>query len=93
MFTWRRVGQTVPDLQNSGYFRLLIKVTVGGLVAACVSYLLVRLSIVNQPAISAPRLGLAIASFAASFILVYFALAKLFRISEVWALLDLVRRK
>jgi hypothetical protein len=55
--------------------------------------LLVRLSIVNQPAISAPRLGLAIASFAASFILVYFALAKLFRISEVWALLDLVRHK
>ena len=92
-FTWRRVGQTVPDLQNSGYFRLLFKVVVAGFLAASVSYLLVRLSIVVQPAISAPRLGLAIASFAASFILIYFALAKLFRISEVWALLDLVRRK
>ena len=72
---------------------MLFKVVAAGFLAASVSYLLVRLSIIVQPAISAPRLGLAIASFAASFILIYFALAKLFRISEVWALLDLVRRK
>jgi putative peptidoglycan lipid II flippase len=92
-FTWRRVSQTVPELQKNGHLRLLIRVTVAGILAATVSYLLVRLSIMNQPGISAPRLGLAIASFATSFTILYFALAKLFRISEVGAVLALVRRK
>lgn len=92
-FTWHRVGKTVPALRNNGHLRLLIRVSVAGFLAATVSYLLVRLAIVNQPGISALRLGLAIASFAASFIASYLLLAKLFRISEVWAVLALVRRK
>jgi len=92
-FTWWRVSKTVPALRNNGHLRLLIRVSVAGLLAATVSYLLVRLTIVNEPGVSALRLGLAIASFAASFSVSYLALAKLFRISEVSAVLALVRRK
>jgi putative peptidoglycan lipid II flippase len=93
VFTWLRVGKTVLELRNNGHLRLVIRVSVAGFLAATVSYLLVRLTIVNEPGISALRLGLAIASFAASFIVSYLTLAKLFRISEVWAVLALVRRK
>lgn len=92
-FTWFRVGKRVPALKNNGHLRLLIRVSVAALLAATVSYLLVRFAIVNQPGISAPRLGLAITSFAASFTVSYLLLAKLFRISEVSAVLALVRRK
>jgi hypothetical protein len=42
---------------------------------------------------SALRIGFAIAIFAASFSLVYLGFAKMFRISEVAAVLTLVRRK
>jgi putative peptidoglycan lipid II flippase len=92
-FTWFRVGKRVPALRNNGHLRLLIRVSVAALLAGTVSYLLVRLTIVNQSGISAPRLGLAITSFAASFTVLYLLLAKLFRISEVSAVLALVRRK
>jgi len=92
-FTWWRVGKTVPALRNNGHLRLLIRVSVAGILAAAASYLLVRLTIVNEPGITALRLGLAIASFAAGFSVSYLALAKLFRISEVSAVLALVRRK
>ena len=92
-FTWWRLGKSIPALRNNGHLRLLIRVSFAGLLAAAASYLLVRLTIVNEPGISALRLGLAIASFAAGFSVLYLALAKLFRISEVSAVLALVRRK
>jgi amino acid transporter len=54
---------------------------------------LVRLTITNEPGLSALRLGLAIGIFAGSFSLLYLGLAKVLRISEVSAVLALVRRK
>lgn len=92
-FTWWRLGKSIPALRNNGHLRLLVRVSIAGLLAAAASYLLVRLTIVNEPGISALRLGLAIASFAAGFSVLYLALAKLFRISEVSVVLALVRRK
>jgi len=62
-------------------------------VSALVAYLLVRLTITNQTDLSALRLGLAIGIFAATFSLIYLGLAKVLRISEVSAVLALVRRK
>jgi hypothetical protein len=63
------------------------------LLSALVAYVLVRLTITNQTELSALRLGLAIGVFATSFSLIYLGLAKVLRISEVLAVLALVRRK
>lgn len=91
--TWQRVGKRVPEINNNGHLRLLVRVVVAGTIAAIVSYALVRLSITNQPDLTALRLGLAISIFAGSFALIYVGLAKALRISEVSAVLALVRRK
>jgi putative peptidoglycan lipid II flippase len=91
--TWRRVGKRVPEINNDGHLRLLVRVVVASTVAGIVSYALVRLSITNQPDLTALRLGLAISIFAGSFALIYLGLAKALRISEVSAVLALVRRK
>ena len=92
-FTWLRVGKTVPELRNNGHLRLLIRVTLVGLIAAAISYISVRLLIVNQVDISALRLGAAITSFAVSFSVAYLLLAKLFRITQVLDVLALMRRR
>jgi putative peptidoglycan lipid II flippase len=92
-FTWLQVGKTVPELRNHGHLRLLIRVTVIGLIAGALAFLFVRLLIVNQGEVSALRLGAAISSFALSFSVAYLLLAKLFKISQVWAILALVRRR
>lgn len=91
--TWQRIGKRVPEINNNGHLRLLVRVVVASTVAAIVSYVLVRLSITNQSDPTALRLGLAISIFAGSFALIYLGLAKVFRISEVSAVLALVRRK
>jgi putative peptidoglycan lipid II flippase len=91
--TWQRVGKRVPEINNNGHLRLLVRVVVASTIAATVSYALVRLSITNQPDLTALQLGLAISIFAGSFALIYVGLAKALRISEVSAVLALVRRK
>jgi putative peptidoglycan lipid II flippase len=91
--TWRRVSGRVPELRNNGHLRLIIRVLLASTIAGLVAYLLVRLTITSQLEISALHLGAAIALFATCFSLLYLGLAKLFRISEVWAVLALVRRK
>lgn len=91
--TWMRVGKRVPEIRNSGHLRLIVRVTAASIFAAFVAYLLVRLTITNQPDLSALRVGLAIGIFTISFSLIYLGLAKLLRISEVAAVLALVRRK
>jgi putative peptidoglycan lipid II flippase len=91
--TWQRIGKRVPEINNNGHLRLLVRVVVASTVAAIVSYALVRLLITNQSDPTALRLGLAISIFAGSFALIYLGLAKVFRISEVSAVLALVRRK
>ena len=91
--TWMRVGKRVPEIRNSGHLRLIVRVTAASIFAAFVAYLLVRLTITNQSDLSALRVGLAIGIFMISFSLIYLGLAKLLRISEVAAVLALVRRK
>jgi putative peptidoglycan lipid II flippase len=91
--TWHRVGKRVPEIRKNGHLRLMVRVTAASLVSGIAAYALVRLTITNQPDLSAMRLGLAIGIFAASFSLVYLGLAKALRISEVSAVLALVRRK
>jgi len=91
--TWMRVGKRVPEIRNSGHLRLIVRVTAASIFAAFVAYLLVRLTITNQSDLSALRVGLAIGIFTISFSLIYLGLAKLLRISEVAAVLALVRRK
>ena len=91
--TWVRVGKRVPEIRNSGHLRLIVRVTAASIFAAFVAYLLVRLTITNQSDLSALRVGLAIGIFTISFSLIYLGLAKLLRISEVAAVLALVRRK
>jgi len=91
--TWMRVGKRVPEIRNSGHLRLIVRVTSASIFAAFVAYLLVRLTITNQSDLSALRVGLAIGIFTISFSLIYLGLAKLLRISEVAAVLALVRRK
>jgi amino acid transporter len=71
----------------------MVRVVAASFVSALVAYLLVRLTITNQTDLSALRLGLAIGIFAATFSLIYLGLAKVLRISEVSAVLALVRRK
>ena len=91
--TWRRVGNRVPEIVKNGHLRLLVRVTAASVVAALFAYLLVRLTITNQSELSALRIGLAIGIFAGAFSIMYLGLAKLLRISEVTAVLALVRRK
>lgn len=93
VFTWRRVGKRVPDLLNQGHLRLIVRVTLASLVSGAGAYLFVTSLIMNSDQASLLELGFGIASFAASFSLLYLALAKVLRISEVWAVLALVRRK
>ena len=61
--------------------------------SALVAYALVMLVIRNQAELSALELALAITVFAGSFSLFYLGLAKALRISEVSAVLAIVRRK
>ena len=91
--TWLRVGKRVPEIRNSGHLRLIVRVTAASIFAAFVSYVLVRFTITNQSELSALRVGLAIGLFTISFSLIYLGLAKVLRISEVAAVLALVRRK
>jgi putative peptidoglycan lipid II flippase len=91
--TWSRVGKRVPEIWKQGHLRLIVRVTAASVLAAAVSYLLVRVTITNQADMSALRVGLAIGIFTVSFSLIYLGLAKLFRISEVSTVLALVRRK
>lgn len=91
--TWNRVGKRVPEISNSGHLRLLVRVVTASAVAGVASFALVRLLITNQADLSALRLGLAICVFAGSFAVLYLGMAKVLRISEVSAVLALVRRK
>lgn len=91
--TWRRVSARVPELRKNGHLRLIVRVLVASSIAGVVSYVLVRLAITNQPEVSALRLGAAISLYATSFSLAYLGMAKLLRITEVSAVLALVRRK
>jgi putative peptidoglycan lipid II flippase len=91
--TWSRVGKRVPEIWKQGHLRLIVRVTAASVLAAAVSYLLVRVTITNKTDMSALRVGLAIGIFTVSFSLIYLGLAKLFRISEVSTVLALVRRK
>ena len=93
IFTWYRVGKRVPDLLNHGHLRLIVRVTVASLISGAGAYLFVSDLIIRSDQASLTQLGLGIASFAASFSLLYLALAKVLHISEVWAVLALVRRK
>jgi putative peptidoglycan lipid II flippase len=91
--TWHRIGKRVPEISQNGHLRLMVRVVAASLFSALVAYALVRLTITNQTGLSALRLGLAIGIFAGSFSLLYVGLAKVLRISEVSAVLALVRRK
>jgi len=91
--TWYRVGKRVPEIRNNGHLRLIVRVTAASIFAALVSYLLVRVTVTNQSDVSAPRVAVAIGIFTVSFSLIYVGLAKMLRISEVSAVLALVRRK
>jgi len=91
--TWYRIGKRVPEVRNNGHLRLIVRAVAASLVSALVAYALVRLTIVNQPGLPALRLGLAIGIFAGSFSLIYLGLAKALRVSEVSAVLAIVRRR
>ena len=91
--TWRRVGKRVPEIHKNGHLRLLVRVTAASFASALLAYVIVRLTITNQSELSALRIGLAIGIFAGVFSITYLGLAKLLRISEVTAVLALVRRK
>ena len=91
--TWRRVGKRVPEIHKNGHLRLLVRVTAASFFSALLAYVIVRLTITNQSELSALRIGLAIGIFAGVFSITYMGLAKLLRISEVTAVLALVRRK
>jgi putative peptidoglycan lipid II flippase len=91
--TWQRVGKRVPEIRKNGHLRLLVRVTAASIFAAIVSYLLVRVTVTNQADLSTPRVAAAIGIFTVSFSLIYLGLAKILRISEVSAVLALVRRK
>lgn len=91
--TWNRVGKRVPEISNNGHLRLLVRVVTASAVAGGASFALVRLLITNQADLSALRLGLAICVYAGSFAVLYLGMAKVLRISEVSAVLALVRRK
>jgi len=93
ILTWSRVGKRVPEIRKNGHLRLIVRVTAASILSALVSFLLVRLTITNQSEMSAMRDGIAIVIFVGSFSILYLGLAKVLRISEVSAVLALVRRK
>jgi putative peptidoglycan lipid II flippase len=91
--TWRRVGNRVPEIRNNGHLRLMIRVSAASVVAALLSYLLVRVTVTNQSDLSALRIAAAIGVFMVIFSLLYVGFARVLRISEISAVLALVRRK
>lgn len=91
--TWHRVGNRVPEIRNNGHLRLMIRVSAASVVAALLSYLLVRVTVTNQSDLSALRVAAAIGIFTVTFSLLYVGLARVLRISEISAVLTLVRRK
>ena len=91
--TWHRIGKRVPEIRNSGHVRLMVRVVAASTFSALLAYVVVSLAVTNQTELSALRLGGAIAMFAGVFSLAYLGLAKALRISEVTAVLALVRRK
>ena len=91
--TWRRVGNRVPEIRKSGHLRLIVRVSAASVVGALLSYFLVRVTITNQPEPSTLRVAAAIGVFTVLFSLTYVGLAKVLRISEISAVLALVRRK
>lgn len=93
ILTWQRVGKRVPEILRNGHLRLFVSVVSASFISALIAYTLVRLTITNQSDLPALRIGLAIGIFAGTFSLIYLALAKVLRISEVSAVLALVRRK
>lgn len=93
VLTWRRVGKRVPKIRKNGHLPLIARVTAVSIFAALVSYTLVRVTVTSQTDLSAPRIATEIGIFTVLFSFIYFGLAKLLRISEVSALLALVRQK
>jgi putative peptidoglycan lipid II flippase len=91
--TWHRVGKRVPEIRNNGHLRLIVRVVAASIVSGLLAYVVVSLTITNQTELSALRLGAAIAIFASTFAITYLGLARALRISEVTAVLALVRRK
>jgi putative peptidoglycan lipid II flippase len=91
--TWHRIGKRVPEIWNSGHIRLMVRVVAASTFSALLAYVVVSIAVTNQTELSALRLGGAIAMFAGVFSLAYLGLAKALRISEVTAVLALVRRK
>lgn len=91
--TWRRVGNRVPEIRNNGHLRLMIRVSAASVVAALLSYLLVRVTVTNQSDLSVLRVAAAIGVFMVIFSLLYVGFARVLRISEISAVLALVRRK
>ena len=91
--TWHRVGKRVPEIRNNGHLRLMVRVVAASIVSGLLAYVVVSVTITNQTELSALRLGAAIAIFASTFAITYLALARALRISEVTAVLALVRRK
>ena len=91
--TWHRVGKRVPEIRNNGHLRLMVSVVAASIVSGLLAYVVVSVTITNQTELSALRLGAAIAIFASTFAITYLALARALRISEVTAVLALVRRK
>ena len=91
--TWRRVGNRVPEIRKSGHLRLIVRVSAASVVGALLSYFLVRVTITNQPDLSTLHVAAAIGVFTVLFSLAYVGLAKVLRISEISAVLALVRRK
>jgi amino acid transporter len=71
----------------------MVRVVAASTFSALLAYVVVSLAVTNQTELSALRLGGAIVMFAGVFSLAYLGLAKALRISEVTAVLALVRRK
>ena len=91
--TWRRIGKRVPEIWKHGHLRLIVRVAAASIFAALLAYAFVRVTISNQADMSALQVGFAIGTFTVLFSLIYLGLAKALRISEVSAVLALVRRK
>ena len=91
--TWRRIGKRVPEIWKHGHLRLIVRVAAASIFAALLAYAFVRVTISNQADMSALQVGFAIGTFTVLFSLIYLGFAKALRISEVSAVLALVRRK
>ena len=83
----------MPEIRNNGHLRLIVRVVAASIVSGLLAYVVVSLTITNKTELSALRLGAAIAIFASTFAITYLGLARALRISEVTAVLALVRRK